>query len=150
MSRGSLVVLMLVFIGSAFVIFFHWRTREQMRPPAPDNKSAWQWVAAEPGSNVYLSPVGRAEPGPLASVWINRQFAAGATSVRANIIELHEFDCRRHTSRRLSRTHLYRDFSGADQLRTTAGFSGWGLIVPGTVAERVLLAACGNQAAHGH
>jgi hypothetical protein len=147
MTRVSLAALILVAIGAAVAVALqHWHTSDPTHPPSPENKAAWEWVAAEPGVNLYVSPAGTAAPGSLASVWINREFFRSPASVGGNVVELEQFDCGRRTSRRLSVAHLHRDLRETDQLQTTGGASAWSAIVAGTAAERVLFAACGTRA----
>ena len=146
MTRVSLVVLILVAIGSAIgVALQHWRAGDPTRPPSPENKAAWEWVAAEDGANIYVSPVDTPGPRSLAFAWITREFSRGPASVGGNVVELRQFDCARRTSRRVSASRLVRNLNGADPLHTTGGASAWRPVPPGSAAEQVLYAACANR-----
>jgi len=146
MTRALIAALILVCVGWALgATLQHRRSGDQTRPPAPDDKAAWEWVGAERGANIYVSPVAPREPDSPASAWINREFSPGAASVGGSLMELQQFDCRRRTIRRLSSARPYRDLNGAAQLQMTADASGWQAVTPGTAAERVMFAVCANR-----
>jgi hypothetical protein len=148
MTRVSLLALMLITAAWIFaVIAGPWRTSHGPRPPSLDTPAAWEWVAAEPGANLYVSREASGAPQQsLPSAWINRERSPGPASVGGSVLELRQFDCQRHTTRLRSLAHVYRDVNGAEQLVLTPESSGWSLITPASSAEQVLHLICGSRA----
>jgi hypothetical protein len=148
MTRVSLLALTLIVAACIYaVIAGPWRTSHESRPPSLDTPAAWEWVAAEPGANLYVSREGSGAPQQsLPSAWINRERSPGPASVGGSVLELRQFDCQRRTSRLRSLAHVYRDVNGAEQLEMTPESSGWSSVTPATSAEQVLYLICGSRA----
>jgi hypothetical protein len=54
--------------------------------------SAWRWIGARPGLNVYYVARRSSRDG-VTSVWVDRRFYASAVSVNKDILELWDVDC---------------------------------------------------------
>lgn len=146
MTRVPLVCLMFACAGWMLVVAFqHRATSDPTHRPSSDDAAAWRWVGAEPGANIYFSPLGPQHPGAGASAWVDREFSPGLASVGGRISELWQFDCQQLTSRRLSSARLYRDLEGAEHARVTRNPSGWRPAIATTTAHEVLSAVCENR-----
>jgi len=146
-TRVSLRALMLIFAAWIFVVVHEQRrTNHESGPAALDDATEWEWVAAEPGTNLYVS---RADSGALASLpsaWINRSLSSGLASVRGSVLELRQFDCQRGMSRLRLLARVYRDVNGAEAFDMAPRRSRWSPVVPGTSAEPLLYLVCRTRA----
>jgi hypothetical protein len=109
-------------------------------PPTPADASAWHWVAADAGTNIYISPSRLSEA--LVFAWVERRFDHTPATIETSLFELWEFDCPRLMRRRVSRASRHRDLNGRDQFATSTAISEWTPVRRGTPDELIMVATC--------
>ncbi len=109
-------------------------------PPNPEDPSAWRWVAADAGANIYISRSRLHDA--LVSEWVERRFDHTSATIETSLFELWDIDCLRGMSRRVSRANRYRDRNGHDQFTTSSALSEWAPARRGTPDELIMVAAC--------
>jgi len=115
---------------------------DRPQPPSADDANRWEWVAAGPGVNVYISRRTYSQHAGLASVWVDRRFSGNLANVARSVLELRQFDCQRRISRQEFRADRYRSAAGIELTTVLQQRTDWTAAQPGTTAERVLSAAC--------
>jgi hypothetical protein len=125
---------------AVLAIHFFYRVPSATTPPNPEDANAWHWVAADAGTNVYISPSRLSEA--LVSAWVERRFDRTPATIETSLFELWEFDCPRRMSRRVSRASRDRDLNGRDQFATSTAISEWTPVRRGTPDELIMVAAC--------
>jgi len=112
------------------------------QPPSADDANRWEWVAAGPGVNVYISRSTYSQDAGWVSVWVDRRFSGSLASVARSVLEMRQFDCQRRISRQNFSADRYRSAAGLELTTVSQQRTNWTAARPGTVAERVLAAAC--------
>ena len=131
-AQMSVVAMCIAFTSAAA---FVWALRAQRsEPPSLDNAAAWQWVSATPGSNVYLHTLSEQHPDNHVKAWVAFRTSSSPVSVNADLLELWEFDCREHLSRRM------RGPLRGDAAETPP--SAWRHEAPETIRAKTLALVC--------
>jgi hypothetical protein len=130
-------------IGLTSAAAFVWVLRAQpSEPPSLDDATAWQWVSTSPGRNVYVHEPSERRSANYARAWVAVRFPSSPVSVKADLIELWEFDCRQHLSRRVT-AGLRPAYAG--RIAPTAAddpVSAWRRDAPETILGRILSRMC--------
>jgi hypothetical protein len=146
MTHISLPALTAAFLACGFAVVLECRRKAgEAAPPAfADVPTNWEWVAAEPGVNLYIN---RARPGPVgapALAWLRHERSPSLASVGGELLELREFDCQRHRSRLRFAARSYHNLGGIQQLRVTAVSGEWLPFSRGPSASPIFNSVCGR------
>jgi hypothetical protein len=129
------VVALAALVLTVSLVRLHWLRRDT--PPGAGDPS-WQWAGAAPGMNVYFAV--RSEANTEVVAWVDQRYFKNPAGIDKDIVELRQFDCRRHASRRLSEGSN-RD-PKPDSARDTAR---WASPRDGSPAAQVLASLCHPQ-----
>lgn len=138
-------LIILVACAALAVVAFGTRRIGPNAPPARAARDSWHWVAAAPGTNIYIAYPEARRDGSLVSAWVDREFSSNLASVNASRIELRQFDCARRMSRRSSSVDEHHTLMGRDHVTVSSSVSSWTIAHSGTPEERVLLVVCGHS-----
>ena len=110
-------------------------------PPPLADASAWQWVSAPPGLNVYMHQLSGQHPTKQVRAWVAFRFFSSPVTVNADVIELWEFDCSQYLSRRVA-----GPFRGSSSSEFTPGratpAAPWRRAAPATMPSAILTRIC--------
>jgi hypothetical protein len=106
---------------------------------------AWEWAAAAPGANIYVSYHYAPRAGSIATVWVDREYFRNLAGLNKSFIELMQFDCDRMAARPLSTPADSDALSRGDHAVTVDLSFAWEQVRSGTVSERVATAVCGRK-----
>jgi len=139
-AQTSAVALCVAFVTA---VAFVWLLRShRSEPPSLADADAWQWVSTAPGFNIYMHELSGQHSPNTVTAWVAVRFASSAVSVKADLLELREFDCRQFLSRRVA-----GPFHGSAASEMPGGFEGaraspWGRDDPESVPGKVFARIC--------
>jgi|HubBroStandDraft_2_1064218.scaffolds.fasta_scaffold397380_1 hypothetical protein len=144
--RAFLPALTIAFLACGFAAVLEYRRGGSEAPHRSlAVPSDWEWLAAEPGANLY---VGRGAPEPSGSAafaWIRRERLPSLASVGGDALELRQIDCQRRRSRLRAIATLYRDLDGLKQTTMIDDPGDWTPFTR-TQAGRILSLVCERAA----
>jgi hypothetical protein len=99
-AQTSVVAICIAFLSATAVVWV--RRAHQSERPSLNDVSAWQWVATSPGTNIFMNELPDQHSANHVRAWVAFRFFSSPVSVNADVIDLWDFDCLQHLSRRVS------------------------------------------------